>query len=283
MRRFLALLLASLTLVGGCLPRVLPRRGQPPAAPQAPPPAPAPGPQATDATPELEGGPEDGGRPHEDPAQPPPGVFLSGDKRYRLVALTFDDGPDQTFTPRILDVLRAQRVPATFFVVGTRARANPGVVRRMVREGHEIGNHSYQHVNLARVTPAAVDWQLRQGDRVLRGISGRPVRVFRPPYGEVTPDVTRTARALGYKVVLWNVDSLDWKRGTTAEAVVGNVVPRARPGAIILHHSAGGKGEDLTNTVQALPVIVSSLRRQGYRFVTVSQLLATGRPVPGQW
>lgn len=291
MRRLLAVLAAGLVLaLAACLPRAQPRRETPPPAPAPPEPAPpAPSesagmpPAAADPTPELEGGPEDGGRPHEDPAQPPAGVYLRGDRRYPLVALTFDDGPDRTFTPRVLDVLRRERAPATFFLVGTRAEKNPDVVRRIVREGHEVGNHSYSHANLARLAPQQIDRQLRRADRVLTGLTGRKVRVFRPPYGEVTPAVTRVAGALGYRTVLWNVDSLDWKRTTTAQDVVNNVVPRVRRGSIILHHSAGGKGEDLTNTVQALPQIIRTLRARGYRLVTVSELLATGRPVPGQW
>lgn len=233
--------------------------------------------------PDLEGGPERTGRPHEEPQPPPPNAFLSGDPKQKLVALTFDDGPDDNFTPKVLDVLKRHNVKATFFLVGQRAQVLPDLVKRMAREGHEVGNHTWSHLKMSDATPAAIRDQIRRTDQALRRLSGQRITLFRPPYGELDPKIMQEADNLKLKTVLWNVDSLDWKQDVNTEGVVRNVLGNARPGMIVLHHSAGGKGEDLTNTVEALPQIIQTLRSQGYRFVTVSELLATGNVVPGRF
>jgi peptidoglycan/xylan/chitin deacetylase (PgdA/CDA1 family) len=290
--------MVALFVVSGCRagtpqPRPAP---QSPAAPQAPPPGPpgaaglpgtpappAPGVATPSDVPDLAHGPEHATRPHEDPPNPQPTAYMRGDPAMRLVAITFDDGPDGVFTPRILDVLRQNHAPATFFVVGNRVTAHPEVVRRMVAEGHELGNHSFHHPMLSKLTAAQITNELNTTNDAVRHITGSPMHVVRPPYGEVEPVVTETATGLGYRLVLWDIDSLDWKKGQTTHGVLANTVPNFRNGAIILHHSAGGKGEDLTNTIQALPTEIRTLRNQGYRIVTVSELLRTGNVVPGRW
>lgn len=275
MRRVLAALaLTGLTVLSGC--RM--------AGPQRMP-APAPIPAAMQAAdlPELAGGPEFGGRPHEQPPNPPLGAYMSGDPRHRLMALTFDDGPDDVFTPQILDILKQNGVRATFFLMGRRAWARPELVRRIVAEGHEIGNHTWNHPQLTKLPPDKVRLELGETDRFLRTLTGKPVKVFRPPYGDQDPALLREATNLGYSTVLWNIDSLDWKHGMTRCGVLEQVLPNMRPGAIVLEHSAGGNGENLADTVQALPIIIKTLRSQGYTLVTVSELLGTGNPIPGQW
>lgn len=288
MRRRLAVFaLVCLIGVTGCRLAGPQRRPAPPPAPQE-----GIGPQvppdgqaaiADPELPELEGGSESAHRPHQDPPKPPAGAYLRGDRRYRLAAITFDDGPDTTFTPRILDVLKKQGVKATFYVVGKRASVRPDLVKRMVAEGHEVGNHSWNHPSLTKISAVRVHKEIAETHQLLRRLTGKPVRTFRPPYGALNPAILKEATALGYKTVLWNVDSLDWKAGTTRDDVIHNILPQVKPGAIILQHSAGGKGEDLTNTVQALPLVIKTLRGQGYRLVTVSELLATGKAVAGQW
>lgn len=263
----------------GCRAAPQPRPEPPPRAAA---PAPAP-PLPAMEVPDLEGGPEDGERRHTDPPAPPEGAYLSGDKKYRLVALTFDDGPDESFTTQVLDVLKQHNAKATFYLVGRRAAALPNLVRRMVAEGHEVGNHTQSHARLTKLNPDRVNTEMREADRILREISGQAIQTFRPPYGDTNEIVQRVAEDLGYLTVLWNIDSLDWKKGTGRNDVLQNVLPNVSPGAIILQHSAGGKGEDLTNTVQALPEIIRRLREEGYQIVTVSQMLATGQPVAGQW
>lgn len=275
MRRFMAWLAA----VCLCLTLAACRPAARPADPQNPPPQ---DPVAAGLTPQLAGGPEDGNRPHYDPPKPPEFAYMRGDRRYRNVSLTFDDGPDPVFTPRILDVLSQHGVRATFFLIGTRVKAHPQVVRRIVREGHDLGNHSWDHAYLPKLKPPALTHNLKQADAQIRQAAGQRITLFRPPYGSVTADVGTITREMGYRTVLWNVDSLDWKK-ISHDEVAQNVLPNVRNGSIVLFHSAGGKGEDLTNTVRALPLIIRTLRGQGYKFVTVTEMLKTGNPRPGVW
>lgn len=230
------------------------------------------------STPDLAGGKEkEVRRPHPmtlaDLRQKYPGVFvLNGPSNKRQVALTFDDGPDLEYTPQILDVLKKNNVKATFFLVGKRAQAHPDVVKRMVREGHEVGNHSFSHANLPKVSMAAFQKELQQTDKIIRSLAGYNPKMFRPPYGETNEQQILWLSKNNYTIVNWNVDSLDWK-GLSSGQVRDNVLSAIFPGSIVLQHSAGGNGEDLSGTVKALPQIIERLRADGVQFVTVSKLL----------
>lgn len=231
-------------------------------------------PPSVKGTPDLSGGPENGQR------EIGPGnvastnlrVIYSGSSRVRWVALTFDDGPDDRFTPWVLNVLRSQGVKGTFFLTGQRSEVHPDLVRRIVAEGHEIGNHSYNHAKLVNLPPWRVRDQLARTHQILRRLTLRPVRFFRAPYGAVNHQLLLDAQALGYRTVQWSVDSEDWK-SLPKDQVLSNILPNVRPGSIILQHSAGGVGEDLSGTAQALPALVRTLRLRGYRFVTLSEML----------
>lgn len=242
-------------------------------APPAPPQRPAP--YDNNAPADLAGGPEKAGRLPQgtEISRIYPGlVFRFGSPNRRQVALTFDDVPDNRFTPQILDALKAAGVKATFFVIGSRAEQFPEVVARMVQEGHAVGNHTYSHAKLTALPAARVTLELEQTRRVIKRISGIDTHLFRPPYGSESPAVLQQIFDLGYKVILWDVDSLDWKSLPKAQ-VIDNDLQHAHNGAVFLHHGAGGKGEDLSGTVEALPVIIQRLRRQGYEFMTIPQLL----------
>ncbi|MDB5084047.1 MAG: chitooligosaccharide deacetylase [Bacilli bacterium] len=230
------------------------------------------------ATPPLTGGSEGaGGRPphtqHIDYASMFPGeVILHGPPNVRQVALTFDDGPDDLWTPRILDVLRHYNVHATFFLVGHRAEAHPEVLRRIVREGHVAGNHTYDHPKLTDITPAEVESEITRTSDIIQRTAGVKPALFRPPYGALSVPVIEQIRRLGYKIIFWDVDSLDWS-GLTAAQVAANILAHVHPGSIILQHSAGGVGESLEDTVQALPYVITTLEREGYQFRTVPELV----------
>lgn len=207
-------------------------------------------------------------------------VFAYGDRRVPEVALTFDDGPDTEYTPQVLDVLRRKGVRATFYFTGHRTERYPEVARRTVREGHEVGNHSYDHPDLRRLTPEEVRWQLQRTDDIIEQLTGRRVLTFRPPYGALSPAVVEEARRLGYRIILWDVDSLDWQ-SLTRDQILEQVLPKVQPGSIILFHSAvGGPEEDLSGTVQALPILIDRLRERGLRFVTVSEMFGIIRTRP---
>jgi|HigsolmetaAR203D_1030402.scaffolds.fasta_scaffold03474_3 peptidoglycan/xylan/chitin deacetylase (PgdA/CDA1 family) len=198
--------------------------------------------------------------------------LLQGPGDKREVALTFDDAPDDVFTPRVLDVLKREGVKATFFVVGNRVEKHPDVMRRIVAEGHVVGNHSWSHANLPKLSDEQFREEIRKTDRIIRQYTGYTPSFVRPPYGNITEEQIKWLASQKRKVVGWNVDSLDWK-SLSREEVATNILAHVKPGAIILQHSAGGIGEDLTGTIEALPEVIGKLRADGVEFVTVARLL----------
>ncbi len=194
----------------------------------------------------------------------------------RTVALTFDDGPDPAWTPRILAVLRRYRVPATFFLVGAHVASYPGIARAELRDGDEVGSHTYTHVNLAAATGWRESFELTLTQNALAGAAGIRTRLLRMPYS-AEPDALTAAdwRAVlqagqdGYLVVLTTLDTTDWARPTVAH-IVAAAMPHGGRGAIVMFHDGGG---DRSQTVAALPAIIIRLRAEGYRFATVTGAL----------
>ncbi|THF76928.1 polysaccharide deacetylase family protein [Cohnella fermenti] len=201
------------------------------------------------------------------------GAFvLSAPKPSRQVALTFDDVPDRRYTPLVLNVLKQQRVKATFFVVGSRALQAPELVRRIHAEGHAIGNHSFDHPNFSKLGIAGMRKQIRATEAALQSTVGFAPRLIRPPYGEIRLSQLDWAQKMGYTVVNWDVDSSDWRQ-LSAPLVFRNVTSAVRPGSIILLHAGGGTGQNLYGTVKALPKLIEWLRASGYEPVTLPELL----------
>lgn len=235
-----------------------------------------------DGTPELADGPE---RKLREPkpmtlsdlrAKYPSTFVLQGPVDKREVALTFDDAPDDVFTPKVLDILKREGVKATFFCVGNRIEKHPDVMRRIVAEGHIVGNHSYSHANLPKLSDEKFREEIRKTDRLIERYTGYTPSFVRAPYGNISEEQIKWLASQKRKIVGWNVDSLDWK-SLSRDEVATNVLAHVKPGAIILQHSAGGAGEDLTGTVEALPEIIRKLREDGVEFVTVARLLGIPR------
>jgi len=198
--------------------------------------------------------------------------FYSGSRNAKKVALTFDDGPDNIYTGQILTILHRENIKATFFVVGVRAKAHPEVIRRIAAEGHAIGNHTWDHHSISDLTPNALNNEILQTDSLLTSILGYHPILFRPPYGAIKAETVPVISGMGYKIIGWSVDTRDWA-GTSPQQIQKNVLKEVYAGGIILQHSAGGSKENLSNTVKALPQIISTLKAQGYDFVTVPKLL----------
>lgn len=198
--------------------------------------------------------------------------IMQGPSDQRRVALTFDDVPDNHFTPQVLDVLRQYGVKATFFVVGNRAEKYPDILKRILDEGHIIGNHCYDHANLPNLSDEAFHNEINRTQDILRAATGHTVTFIRPPYGNINEEQIKWLASQGMLIVNWNVDSLDWK-GLTAEQIEANIMSHLTPGAIVLQHAAGGKDHDLSGTVKALPRIIEELNRQGIEMVTLDKLL----------
>jgi peptidoglycan/xylan/chitin deacetylase (PgdA/CDA1 family) len=202
-----------------------------------------------------------------------PGIVIyKGNPNLKRVALTFDDGPDNYYTPRILDILHAKGVPATFFIVGKEAKLYPNMVKRIVSEGNAIGNHSWDHPKLWTLSDAQVTQEIVSTQNEIQQITGQRTTLFRPPYGRATPSDVTLIHNLGYSIIDWSVDTLDWK-GTPAPTILQYVKKETSPGGIILEHCLAGRPGELNGTLQALPQIVDNLKAQGYEFVTVPTLL----------
>ena len=195
------------------------------------------------------------------------------------VALTFDDGPDPKWTPQVLEILKEKNVKAAFFLVGRQAEQYPGLVKRIVAEGHEIGNHTYTHANLAELmaTPKAVELELNATQFLVQSITGRKTTLFRPPYNadshptrleELAP-LKLVQDDLGYLIVMENIDTEDWTR-PGADMILQHVKELRHDGNIVLMHDAGGNRQQ---TVEALPRIIDWLRTRGDRIVSLSELL----------
>src|SRR5438128_8711718 len=196
------------------------------------------------------------------------------------VAITFDDGPDPRWTPKILDILKVANVKAAFFLVGVNAERYPNLVRRIVNEGHEIGNHTYYHPNLALCWPEHIRLELNATQLLLETITGRATTLFRPPYtADPSPteltDLTplKIAEDLNYLIVLESIDPQDWSK-PGADIILRRVKQQRRDGSIILLHDAGG---DRSQTVEALPLILDWLHTRGDTIVPLSTLLGTTR------
>src|SRR5437764_1504388 len=209
-----------------------------------------------------------------------PPLYHQGAGGEHQVAITFDDGPDPRWTPKILDILKAANVKATFFVVGVNAERYPELVRRIVNEGHEVGNHTYYHPNLALCWPEHIRLELNATQLLLETITGRATTLFRPPYAadtgptslsELTP--LKVAEDLNYLVVLENIDPQDWAR-PGADMILRRIKQQRHDGSVILLHDAGG---DRSQTVEALPRILDWLHTRGDTVVPLSTLLGTTR------
>jgi peptidoglycan/xylan/chitin deacetylase (PgdA/CDA1 family) len=195
------------------------------------------------------------------------------------VALTFDDGPDGRWTPKILDILKAKHAPATFFVIGKNMATFPGLVAREVREGHDVGGHSWTHPNIGEIPAAQTAVELTATQRLFETITGRSMRLFRPPYfGDAEPSTPREvapllqAQAQGYLTVGLRIDPDDWKKPDPQRIVdvtLARLADTNRPGQVVLLHDSGG---DRSRTVEALPQLIDAIRARGYRLVTVGDL-----------
>jgi peptidoglycan/xylan/chitin deacetylase (PgdA/CDA1 family) len=193
-----------------------------------------------------------------------------------VVAFTFDDGPAPLWTPMVLDTLDAYGVPATFFMVGQRLDAHHELVRGRL-DRHEVGNHSWTHADLAELDLHGVGREIARTHEVIHAVTGRGPRLLRPPYGHLGGSTLLAADSFGYDVVLWSQAMHEARYRSNPAGQVSDIVERATPGAIVLAHDVGNAARLVA--LRHLGEMIIGLRVRGFRFVTVSELMALGTPV----
>jgi peptidoglycan/xylan/chitin deacetylase (PgdA/CDA1 family) len=210
--------------------------------------------------------------PSPSPAKPATYAQVRVDQPY--IAMTFDDGPSAENTPRLLEMLKQRNIKATFFLIGQNVASNPDLVRRILAEGHEIGNHSWTHPQLSKLSDDRVTAEITKTQDAIKDASGFTPTLLRPPYGAITPRQRDwIENRFGLNIILWSVDPFDWKR-PGASVITQRILSQARPGAIILSHDIHKQ------TVDAMPATLDGLIVKGYKFATVSQLIAMNKPKP---
>lgn len=209
-------------------------------------------------------------RPSTMPSVPPAGARVSYSQvniTQPVVAMTFDDGPHPSLTPKLLDLLKERNIKCTFFLIGQNVKAYPQIVRRIIAEGHEIGAHTYTHCSLTSRSDAQIRSELQRSEEVLMAAANYRPQLVRPPYGAINTRIKQLMFSeFGYSTIMWSVDPQDWRRPGVS-VVTSRLVNGARPGAIMLAHDIHPP------TLQAMPAMFDQLLAKGFQFVTVSQLL----------
>ncbi len=196
-------------------------------------------------------------------------VFLKGSECEKKIALTFDDGPHPRYTDKILDILAKYNIKATFFVIGVNIENYPDPLKRIKEEGHEIGNHSYDHSNEKNIDSACAEAEISKCEELIYNSVGVIPSLFRPPQGQYSKEVEQVAQSKNYSIILWSIDTRDWEHNS-ASSIMNTVNKNIKGGDIILMHDyVSGKN----TTCEALELIIPSLLEQGYEFVTVSELI----------
>lgn len=202
-------------------------------------------------------------------------VFIESATNKKVVALTFDDGPYSPYTEQLLDILKEHNVPATFFLVGKNVEKYPELVRRIANEGHQLGNHTYHHVDLLKGDRKTIAEEIDRTSKAIAAITGTAPHVVRPPHGFRDPVVMEIMAERNLKVVEWSVMSRDWTN-PGVEVIVDRTVKKVKNGSIILLHDGDGIASKASRiqSVEATRRIIQALMAQGYQFVTVDEILA---------
>lgn len=199
------------------------------------------------------------------------------------VSITFDDGPSPKYTPAILDILKEHDIKASFFVVGKHVKKYPEILKRMVAEGHDVGNHTYNHRDLVPATKATIIKELAKTEDILLQTASIQTNLFRPPRGIYNQTTRKLLVEKGYKIILWSLSSCDWRRNTVT-GIMRRIKRFVKDGSIILFHDSGAlirrEGGSRGNTVKALPKVIEYLNEQGYKIVPVSELISLKEPEP---
>lgn len=201
-------------------------------------------------------------------------VIKKGNEDEKLIALTFDDGPDEDFSPQILDILKKYDAKATFFVVGEKVGWHPEIVKRAYSEGHEIGNHTFSHINVEKNSEYEVKNEIEKTQRIIKDTIGIEPVLFRPPYRAISKSMLDIIKSNNMKVVLWSdLDARDWSNPGVYN-IVKTIEEKANSGSIVLLHDYNSIRNNKSQTIQALEQIIPEMKKRGYKFVTVSEIIS---------
>lgn len=195
-------------------------------------------------------------------------IIQHGNRKNWYVALTFDDGPQNPYTGQILDILARYSIKATFFLTGEKVEQNPDIVRRIISDSHEVGNHSYSHKSMRCRSLKWFTSEIERTDELLLQAGASQPISFRPPYGRTSFKLISLLKKKKKKMILWDIGPKDFKY-VHAYEIVGKVLKKLKPGSIIVLHDGGG---DRSVTVEAVNILVKDIREMGYKFVTISEL-----------
>lgn len=200
-------------------------------------------------------------------------IIKKGNKDEKIVALTFDDGPDEVFTPQVLDILKKYDVKATFFLIGEKVPYNKNIVKREKEEGHEIGNHTYTHINAAKTSKEKIENEVIKTQEVIKEVIGEYPTIFRPPYRALSKDLCQVVKSKDMNIILWsNIDVRDWSN-PGVNNIVSTIENKVENGNIIILHDYNTVRNSKSQTIQALDIIIPKLKEKGYKFVTISELM----------
>lgn len=200
-------------------------------------------------------------------------IIKKGNEDEKIIALTFDDGPDEVFTPQVLDILKKNDVKATFFLVGENLKQNKEIVKRQFEEGHEIGNHTYTHINVAKSGYDKVYEEITKTQEEIKEITGVEPKLFRPPYRAMSRNMCDIVKNKNMNIILWsNLDPRDWSN-PGVYSIVNTIESKVGNGNIILLHDYNNLRNSKSQTIQALESVIPYLKEQGYKFVTISELI----------
>lgn len=192
--------------------------------------------------------------------------IFQGKNDSKSMALTFNVDWGQEYLPQILDTLERNGVRATFFITGRWAEKFPDLVKRIAKAGHQIGNHGYSHLHVNQVSEAQIVSDLQRSQGILESIVGQVSAFYAPPYGECKPHVVSAANRIGYRTVLWTIDTVDWIEGANDREIINKVTSRAQNGAIVLAHPTAV-------TAKTLPGLIAKLKASGYELLTLSEIV----------
>lgn len=187
----------------------------------------------------------------------------------KVVALTFDDGPNKIYTQQVLDVLKKHNTKATFYVVGTNAKSSPELIKQIMEQGHELGNHSMNHDKMKGISVEQITQDIQAVDQILKDYGYNKEITYRAPYALTSANLRTALRNLNKRMVLFTFSPFDWKK-ISAQQIYNNIMKELKPGLIILLHDGGG---NRANTVKATDMLITTLHEKGYKFVTVSDLI----------